>query len=245
MIDIHTHIIFDVDDGSDTLEESIAILKKARENGVTDIILTPHYIDEGRYDKEKIDRNFNILLKKVNEQDIDIKLYLGNEIAVYGNITRILEDKRVKCLANSKYILIEFPMGTDVDYVLDTIYEIKLKNLVPVIAHPERCECFVKHPELINNVVNEGALLQCNTGSLLGVYGLKAKKIVKKLLKDNLISFFATDTHNAKNRRYKELNKVEIKVEEMVGLYEKNKLFVYNARNILLNNDITKDNKEV
>lgn len=241
MIDIHTHIIYDVDDGSDTLEESIAILKKASINGVTDIILTPHYIDEGRFNKEKIVENFNLLLEKVKEEEIPIKIYLGNEIAIYGNVTKILQDERVETLANSKYILIEFPMGTDVDYVLDTIYEIKLKKLVPVIAHPERCECFVKHPELINEAVNEGALLQCNTGSLLGIYGLRAKKIVKKLLKDNLITFFATDTHKEKNRRYKELHLVQDEVEKIVGRYEKNKLFIYNARNILLNNDITKE----
>ena len=63
MVDIHTHIIFDVDDGSDTLDESIAILREAARNGVTDIILTPHYIDVGEYNAEKVLQNFEILKK--------------------------------------------------------------------------------------------------------------------------------------------------------------------------------------
>ena len=241
MIDIHTHIIYDVDDGSDTLDESIAILKEAFLNGVTDIILTPHYLDDVSYDKNKILNNYILILKEAKKNNIEIKLHLGNEIAIYGNIVKVLEDKRIETLAGSKYILIEFPMGTDVDYVFDTIYEIKIKGLIPIIAHPERCECFVKHIERINEVIKEGALIQCNTGSLMGLYGSTAKKIVRMLLKEGKITFFATDTHKEKNRRYDNLNKVEAEVEKMVGLYNKNKLFVYNARNILLNQDISKE----
>ena len=73
---------------------------------------------------------------------------------------------------------------------------------------------------------------------MLGTYGNTAKKIVKKLLKDKLIHFFATDTHSTKNNRYDNLHKVEAEVEKMVGKYEKNKLFTYNARNILINENI-------
>ena len=241
MIDIHTHIIYDVDDGSDTLEESIAILKRAYENGVTDIILTPHYLDEASYNKEKVLNNYNMLLEKVKEHNIDIRIYLGNEIAVYGNITKILEDDRVQTMAGSRYILIEFPIATDVDYILDTIYEIKLKGLIPIIAHPERCECFVSHIERIDDAIKEGALIQCNTGSLTGLYGANAKKIVKKLLRENKIAFFATDTHKLNNKRYDDLINIEEEVLKTVGLYQKNKLFVHNARCILSNQEINKE----
>ena len=238
MIDIHTHIIYDVDDGSDTLSESIAILKKAVENGVTDVIFTPHYVDEGEYNLKNIEDRFDILKSKIKDESIPIKVYLGNEVAVYGNIRSILMDSKVNRLAGSRYMLIEFPMSTDVDYVMDTIYEIKLKGLFPVIAHPERCECFRLHPERIKEAVIEGAYIQCNTGSITGYYGHTAQKIVKRLLKEHLVTFFATDTHSIKQTRYDELHKVEIEVEKIVGLYEKNKLFKYNARNILLDKKI-------
>ena len=238
MIDIHTHIIYDVDDGSDTIEESVAILKSAEKNGVTDIILTSHYIEPNEYNKEKVLENYESLKHEVEKQNIDIKLHPGNEIAIYGNVSQILSEGEITTLANSRYVLIEFPMNVDVSYVLDTIYEMKIKGLVPVIAHPERCECFRLHYDRIREAVEEGALIQCNTGSIIGTYGNTAKKIVKKLLKDKLIHFFATDTHSIKNNRYDNLHKVEAEVEKIVGKYEKNKLFVYNARNILINENI-------
>lgn len=238
MIDIHTHIIYDVDDGSDTIEESVAILKSAVNNGVTEIILTPHYIEQNEYDKEKVLENFEKLNQEIDKQNIQIKLYMGNEVAIYGNISQILADGEITPLANSRYVLIEFPMNVDVSYVLDTIYEIRIKGLVPIIAHPERCECFRLHYDRIRESINEGALIQCNTGSLMGTYGNTAKKIVKKLLKDRLVHFLATDTHSTRNNRYENLHKVEAEVEKMVGRYEKNKLFIYNARNILINENI-------
>lgn len=238
MIDIHTHIIYDVDDGSDTIEESVAILKSASLSGVTDIILTPHYIEHNEYNKEKVLENYEALNREVEKQNINIKLHPGNEIAIYGNVSQILSEGVITTLANSRYVLIEFPMNVDVSYVLDTIYEMRIKGLIPIIAHPERCECFRIHYDRIGQAVNEGALIQCNTGSMLGTYGNTAKKIVKKLLKDKLIHFFATDTHSTKNNRYDNLHKVEAEVEKMVGKYEKNKLFTYNARNILINENI-------
>jgi len=238
MIDIHTHIIYDVDDGSDTIEESVAILKSAANNGVTDVILTPHYIEPTEYDKQKVLENFEKLKLEVQKYNLQVKLYLGNEIAVYGNISQILQDADIFTLANSRYVLIEFPMNTDVSYVSNTIYEMRIKGLVPIIAHPERCECFRVHYDRIREAVNEGALIQCNTGSVMGTYGNTAKKIVKKLLKEKLVHFLATDTHCIKNNRYDNLHKVEAEVEKMVGKYEKNKLFIYNARNILINEKI-------
>ena len=238
MIDIHTHIIFDVDDGSDTIEESVAILKSAALSGVTDIILTPHYIELNEYSKDKVLENYESLKNEIKRQNIDIKLHMGNEVAIYGNVSQILSDGEITPLANSKYVLIEFPMNVDVSYVLDTIYEMRIKGLIPIIAHPERCECFRLHYDRIKDAVREGALIQCNTGSVIGTYGNTAKKIAKKLLKDKLIHFFATDTHSTKNNRYTNLHKVEAEVEKMVGKYEKNKMFVYNARNILINENI-------
>jgi len=175
---------------------------------------------------------------EVKFQDIPISLHLGNEVIVYGNINDILEDDNVSMLAGSKYMLIEFPMNTDVSYILDTIYEMKIKDITPIIAHPERCECFKKHYNRIKEAVEEGAYIQCNTGSLLGKYGNTAMKIVKKMLKDNLVHFFSTDTHSVDNLRYVNLPKIESELEKLVGKCEMEKLLVYNARKILVNEDI-------
>ena len=159
MIDIHTHIIYDVDDGSDTIEESVAILKSASLSGVTDIILTPHYIEHNEYNKEKVLENYEALNREVEKQNINIKLHPGNEIAIYGNVSQILSEGVITTLANSRYVLIEFPMNVDVSYVLDTIYEMRIKGLIPIIAHPERYKFVQENIDYAKKWVEKGCLL--------------------------------------------------------------------------------------
>lgn len=238
MVDIHTHIIFNVDDGSDTIEESVALIKYAASQGVTDIILTPHFTERYMYNKEKINENYSKLVEVVEKENIELTLHLGNEIAIYGNMAEILESGIARRLANSKYILIEFPMAIDVNYVLDTIYEARLRGIVPIIAHPERCECFRRNAQLISMAVKEGALIQCNTGSIMGEYGNTAKGIVKRLLQENLIHFFATDTHRKNREGYTELKEVQKQVIKLVGEEKASQLFEYNPMKIIKNEDI-------
>jgi protein-tyrosine phosphatase len=235
MIDIHTHILHGVDDGSDTLEESVAILKSAESAGVTDIICTPHYLSREEFNKKIILKRFEELKKETKKQNININLHLGAEVAVYGRADKLFEDEDLTTLSNSKYILIEFPMAIDVDYVLDAVYEIKVRGLIPVIAHPERCECFRRNYNLITEAIEEGALIQCNIDSLLGGNGTMAKKIIKSLLKEKKVTFLVTDVHSITNNRYERLPKAMKEVEKLVGTKYKDELFEHNARNILIN----------
>ncbi len=240
MIDIHTHIIHGVDDGSGTLEESVAILKSAALNGVTDVICTSHYLSPEEFNKEQVLENFHVLKEKIKEENININLHLGSETAVYGRADKLFAADNLVTLADSKYILIEFPMAIDVDYVLDAVYEARVRKLVPVIAHPERCECFRRDYDLILKAIDEGALIQCNLTSLMGDNGHTAKNIVKRLLKEKKVHFFATDTHSILRNRYDKLNKMTATLEKLVGRAYKNKLLEYNARAILMNEDIEK-----
>ncbi len=238
MIDIHTHILHGVDDGSDTLEESVAILKSAKEQGVTEIICTPHYLSKEEFDKKQIEENFNVLVKKVEKEKIGIKLHLGTEIAVYGRVDKTFDEADLVNLARSKYVLIEFPMAVNVDYVLDTIYELKIRGITPIIAHPERCECFKRDYDLILDAIKEGALIQCNIDSLLGSNGMNAKRIIRALLKSKKVNFMATDTHSIKNNRYERLKKAMRKVEKISGTEYMNDVFYNNAKCIIENREI-------
>ena len=238
MIDIHTHILHAVDDGSDALEESVAILQSAESVGVTDIICTPHYLSKEEFNKELVLKRFNELKEEIKKKNININLHLGTEIAVYGRVDKLLEDKDLTSLAGSKYLLIEFPMAIDVDYVLDTVYEIKVRGFIPVIAHPERCECFKRDYSLITKAIKEGALIQCNIDSLLGGNGTTAKRIIRSLLKEHKVDFLVTDIHSITNNRYERLPKAMKKVEKLVGKEYMYELFEHNARKILLNENI-------
>lgn len=240
MIDIHTHILFDVDDGSDTITESVALVKSAISAGVTGIIFTPHYTGNTKkdYRNENVDKHFSELVKEIKERNLEIDIFLGNEIAVYGNICEIMDDGIAKTLASSRYMLIEFPMEVEINYCLDTVYEMKMRGITPIIAHPERCECFKRDFSLVDKAIKEGACIQVNVGSVFGDYGRKAKKIARKLLKNKSVHFLASDNHHIIRDKYSVLPKRLHKLNRMFGSEYINELTIYNQEKILRNEEI-------
>jgi len=220
---------------------SVAILRLAEENGVTDIILTPHYIQNHRgcYLNEHVKEQFESLKSEIKKQNINLNIYLGNELYVDSlDIISKIKSKEVYTLNDSKYILIEFPMDKIISNVEDIIYEIRMLGLIPIIAHPERCNVFFENKKLLDKCTEEGALIQVNIGSILGRFGRDIKKYALKLIKNNKVDFVATDTHSLRREEYSNLQQLEKELEKIVGKYEKNKLLVYNARNVLINKNI-------
>lgn len=203
MKDIHTHILPNVDDGSKSIEESLEILRQAYLNGITDIVLTPHYIKDSKYntnnkEKKKI---FQELKKWLEISCININIYLGNE--VYITEDPISLSKEISTINNSRYILIEFPLNTKYPLIEEFIFKLKKKKLIPIIAHPERYLEYYKDYKFFENLINSGCLLQGNIGSLYGRYGRKSKKMLIYMLKNNMIHFLASDIHNAKDKIHK------------------------------------------
>jgi len=156
MIDFHSHIIYDVDDGSDSIDNSINILKKAQEAGIKTIILTPHYMED-YYEsntnqiKEKIDELKNVCLK----EKIDIDLYQANEIYITNHIVELLQNKEALSINNSRYVLFELPMNNEPANLLEVVYQLLENDYIPIVAHPERYNFIQENPnnllELIEN----------------------------------------------------------------------------------------------
>lgn len=189
MLDIHTHILPNVDDGSKSLEESIELLRSEVNNGVTTVILTPH---QNARIKTK-----NELIKKFLEfkKEIDfIDLYLGSEIYYYDDLIADLVNDRVLTINNSKYVLVEFSTRTETN-IADIVYEIVLKGFKPIIAHIERYPYLTLENYLA--IKNNGGLIQINASSYEDKYFKKKTKI---LLKNKLVDFVASDCHNTKTR---------------------------------------------
>ena len=134
MIDIHTHIIPNVDDGSKSLEISRELLNLELKNHVKNVILTPHQ-NEMNLDKENIKKKY--LELKENVRDININLYLGSEIYFYDNLSEDLKNDKIITMNDTKYVLIEFSTRFDVG-VIDKLYDIKVLGYIPIIAHIER-----------------------------------------------------------------------------------------------------------
>ena len=234
MIDIHSHLIYGVDDGSKTKEESIEILKDLSNNNVTDIILTPHYISETNYVSSKINniKKLKELKRELEENNININIYLGNEIYIDRNIIELIEKNEMCTLNNTEYLLIELPMsGVYPDY-FDILNNLINEGCKVILAHPERYTTFQKDFNRILELNEIGVLFQCNVGSILGEYGKEAKKCIKKLFKNKLVSFMGTDIHKNKDD-YNYIEKAKKKISKYLSNEELNNIFIENAKKII------------
>jgi len=235
MTDIHSHILFNVDDGSRTIEESIELLRKMHEIGFKNVILTPHYIEGSEYNcenKEKF-KKFKKIKDELTKQKININIYLGNEIFINDSINNLIKQNIICTLNNTKYILIELPFHNQIVNLEDIIYELKIKGLIPIIAHPERYTYFQKNYQIIDKFKEEGILFQSNYGSILGYYGKESKKLLKYMLKKKYVDYFGTDIHRTGKTyvidNFKKIEKNIIKITK-IDYYNKIKA---NSNNII------------
>ena len=191
MIDIHSHILPLVDDGSKSIELSIEMIKKEVLDGVKKVILTPHVQSSvSKVDPSEHLALFNQLKQEVKNLGLDIELYLGAEVHYRSHINT---DFSKLSLAGSKYVLIEFSFSIETN-IEEVAYDLSRRGFIPIIAHIERYKYMTLEDAFL--IKQTGALLQMNTTSALGLDKKLKKGLVSSLLKNKLIDFIATDTHN-------------------------------------------------
>lgn len=239
MIDFHSHILPNIDDGSVNMEETVELLKEAKKVGFTAIISTSHYL-QNYYEYNEQERTE--LLEHV-KQNIDnnsvggLELYLGSEIYISPEIVKIIKEGKASTINNSKYVLFELPMRSKPIYVKDIIYELIENGYVPVIAHPERYSYVQEDESYAEELKSMGALFQANYGSIIGMYGSSAKRTLKKLLKNNLISFLGSDVHKI-GQVYPKIPKILRKLEHLVSKEKLEELTTLNAQKVIDGKDI-------
>ncbi|GIM32010.1 tyrosine-protein phosphatase [Paraclostridium bifermentans] len=238
MIDIHCHILPQVDDGSKSLEESIEMAKIAQNEGIKKIINTSHYHPDFKYksgeELKTILKSFN---KKLKDENIDIEVLLGNELYFTDDLLCDFEKLEFHSLNNSKYILVEFSPNNFPNNLADIVYELKLKRYIPILAHVERYPKVQENPNIICDCINEGALIQLNGASVIGKNGKEAEKTSKILLENNMVHFIATDAHSSTKRRPL-IKEVYDHISKQYGEENAKNIFEENQKCILENKDI-------
>ena len=200
-IDIHNHTLFGVDDGPNHIQESLDMLREADLQGIREIILTPHYRHGMfRYELDEIERNFAELLKQVEENQINVRLYLGCEYHVDSDIFEHIQEGRVHTLADTEYVLTEYSHSSNYTDMKRYTHDLIAAGYQPVIAHIERYECIAKKPQIAGELSDMGALIQINADSTLGIDGKYLEKVCKKLLKLGIADIIASDAHGMKER---------------------------------------------
>ncbi len=220
MIDIHAHIIPYVDDGSKSLEDSIELIKEEIKQGVKRIICTPHYDLKRRYtpSNDEILKNYNLLKDEVKKQNLEIELYLGQEICYYPSlpIVEMLNNNKLFTMKDSRYILLEFDFFEKPYSIREVIYNFRIYNYHPIIAHVERYDWMNEFH--IKELIAEGALIQVNASSLIEKTNKKEHKKAKKYIKKGYVNYIASDIHVFRNNCLKKaiikygkyINQIEI-----------------------------------
>lgn len=202
MIDIHSHTLWGLDDGSQDFETTLHMCKIAYESGTDVLFVTPHIVywhsAEQLYDRRE--RKAEQLCEVLDDEAIDLKIVKGFEILCDDEIFNINYFKPYT-LAGSRYILIEFDFyKTDEDDVMVWCDYLKKHGLVPIIAHPERYEFVLQDISVIGRLSDEGVLFQINAGSPLGFFGEREGVAALKMLKSGYVDFVGTDAHSDRTR---------------------------------------------
>lgn len=235
MIDIHSHILPNIDDGSKTIKESTALIEEAQNVGFTDIISTSHYLED-YYEADNKKRKE--LIEEIKSHiDSEIRIHLGNEIYITEDIINLIKENKASTLGSSNYVLFELPMNSNVLYLKEVIFRLIENDYIPIIAHPERYLYVQKDPNMLIELIEMGVLFQANYASIEGYYGKDAQKTVKLLLKNDMIHFLGTDVHR-KNTIYKMMTKILSRLEKLIGKEKLYELTTTNPKFVLENKKI-------
>lgn len=196
MVDLHCHILPGIDDGAKNEKDFFDMINIAIKDGISLIITTPHH---SRHFTNKIS-DVRDMVKRYNEilseKNLNIKLVAGQEVHIRSNLIEMLDNGDIQPIENTNYMLIEFPFDKLPSYAIDIIYELRVRGIIPIIAHPERYTYVMNDETLLNDFIREGCLFQINAISLRGDFGKKVKATADKLVKNNIVDFIASDSHN-------------------------------------------------
>ena len=241
MIDIHSHVLPGVDDGSESMEMSLEMLEIAVESGVETLVGTPHCNIPEEYDNyldDDLRTRWNELESAAREAKIPIRLVHGMEIFATEELPDLLREHRVWTLNDTDYFLTEFSFDEDPDFCRYILRQCSRQGWRPIIAHPERYFFIQDDPELAFEFCVSGYGLQVNKGSLLGRFGPGPKHTADLLLQHGLCACVASDAHRPYERST-HMGEVRAYLEEEYGeaymrlLLEENPAHILSGRELL------------
>ncbi|MED1863942.1 tyrosine protein phosphatase [Fictibacillus nanhaiensis] len=219
MIDIHSHILPGIDDGAQTLEDALLMAEAAVKEGITHLYATPHHRN-GRFENERVSiiQHTNSFNEELRQRKIPLQIIPGQEIRLYKELVDDLErDVLIPLHHQSKYLLIEFPSSNVPTYAAEILYELSLRNYTPIIVHPERNSEIMENPDLLYDLIIEGALTQITANSINGSFGKKIMNFSHDLVKANMAHFIASDAHNVSSRGF-HLNRAFETIQKQYGV---------------------------
>lgn len=202
MIDLHTHVIPGVDDGARSWEEAVAMCRMAWEDGTKTLVATPHRFN-GVYDHDAhyIENQLSELRERLQKEQVELEVLQGGELYSRPDLPTLLaEEPALSLNRTSRYFLLEFPHSILPPNAPQLIFQLALKNFIPIIVHPERNLYLQRKIDLLEDLVKQGALCQITAMSVTGEFGFKPAECAEELLRRNCVHAIASDAHNIKGR---------------------------------------------
>ncbi len=201
MVDIHCHVLPEMDDGAISLEESVAMCRAAAADGIKTIVATPHMFNGvcATPDKETINQKIAMVTQACEGC---VKIVPGGEVRYSHEVFEEVGDPGARFRLNGgSYMLLEFPFRSMPPNVETAVFQILSAGVTPVIAHPERNLRLQERPAMLANLIERGAMAQLDAGSLTGSFGREAQSLAKRIVEAGLAHFIATDAHHQDRRR--------------------------------------------
>ncbi|WP_412520270.1 tyrosine-protein phosphatase [Staphylococcus simulans] len=238
MIDMHNHILMDMDDGPRDEEAAIELLRQANKENINEIIATPHYTNKYDNSFEKVKLKIKRLCKLKEVNDLGISMYPGQEVRFHQNLIDDIKSGKVRGLNSSRYLLIEFPPNDIPDYTFGMFNELQVLGYITIIAHPERNLALLKDMSVLYDLVKQGALSQLTSTSLIGHFGKGIQEVSIELMNCKLVHFIASDAHDIKARPF--VMKSLFEDNMLLGLHGQMKKLIRNAKVVIENKEIEK-----
>lgn len=201
MVDLHSHILPGLDDGAKTFEDSLAMAEDAIADGITHIVATPHASSDYSFDYQKVRAAAGELRSKLSGR---LTLATGCDFHLnHENLTALRNDPRPFCINQKDYLLVEFNEFSIPPSIDQTLHELQLAGIRPIITHPERNGILRTHPERLRKWIGIECYVQLTAGSLRGVFGAGPQQDSWTWLASGLVHFISSDAHNADRRPLK------------------------------------------
>jgi protein-tyrosine phosphatase len=201
MVDVHHHLLFGLDDGSPDLETSVAMARAAVADGITHVVATPHASSRYSFDPELVAERMTTLREELAAQAVELTVGQGCDFHLsYDNVQDAFQHPRKYTINAHEYLLIELHDYAVSPNLGETLYELRMAGMTPILTHPERNPMLQRDPDRMMDWMRNGLLVQVTASSVLGEMGRAAERMAHKLLEDRWVHFLATDAHNVTHR---------------------------------------------
>ena len=237
-VDIHTHLLPGVDDGPESMDDTIEMARIAAADGTEIILATPHQRDvmlnhSIQHIQDLVVRANGQLRAEAGPTQRVPRIILGMENHIEPELPEWFDEEKALPINGTKFILTEPPFTNYPEYVDEVLFQLQVRRLVPVIAHPERNDDMQRKPAKLRKLIDRGMLAQITAGSLLGDFGNGAKKAAEYFVENNLAHVIASDMHRPRQARLPHLSAAFERTVELVGAEQARRLFEDTPRNLI------------